>query len=82
MLIECAALGGLGAASGVAIGAMVSAQIVTVALRLVTGWRIPFTLSLAPLVVGVAVAALVSAVAGWVPARAAARVTAWQPSVD
>jgi ABC-type antimicrobial peptide transport system permease subunit len=47
VLIECAALGALGAASGVAIGAMVSAQIVTVALRLVTGWRIPFTLSVA-----------------------------------
>jgi len=55
---------------------------VTVALRLVTGWRIPFTLSAAPLVVGVAIAALVSALAGWVPARAAARVTAWQASVD
>lgn len=82
ILLECGALGIIGALSGVAIGAMVSLQIVTVALRLVTGWRIPFTLPIGPLLVGVAAAALVSAIAGWVPARAAARVTAWQQSVD
>jgi putative ABC transport system permease protein len=82
VLVECGALGIIGALSGVAIGTMVSLQIVTVALRLVTGWRIPFTLPLGPLLAGVAAAALVSAVAGWVPARAASRLTAWQQSVD
>jgi putative ABC transport system permease protein len=82
VLVECGVLGAIGALSGVAIGAMVSAQIVTVALRLVTGWRVPFTLSLGPLLAGVTAAALVSALAGWVPARAAARVMAWQQSVD
>ena len=53
---------------------MLSAEVVTVALRLVTGWRLPFTLSVGPLLGGVAAAALVSAVAGWVPARAAAEI--------
>jgi ABC-type antimicrobial peptide transport system permease subunit len=75
-------LGTLGALAGVLLGTMLSAEIVTIALRLVTGWRIPFTMPLGPLGASVVLAAVVSAIAGWVPARAAAQVTAWQRSVD
>ncbi len=72
-VVECALLGVLGGLGGVALGTMLSAEIVTVALRLLTGWQLPFTVALAPLAGGVAAAAVVSAAAGWVPARAVAR---------
>ena len=44
-----------------------------VSLRLATGWRIPFIVPPAPLAAAVLLAAAVSALAGYVPARAAAR---------
>lgn len=82
VLAECGALGILGGLGGLAMGAMLARQMVTVDLTLVTGWRIPFTLALSPLLAGVAGCGLVSALAGWVPARAGARLGAWQRSVD
>jgi putative ABC transport system permease protein len=79
---ECAMLGVLGGAGGVALGTMLSAEMVTVALRLVTGWRLPFTVPVGTLFGGVLAAALVSAVAGWVPARAAARIEGGRVALD
>jgi putative ABC transport system permease protein len=74
VVLECGVLGALGAATGTVLGAMLGAQMVLVSLRLITGWRIPFVQSTALLVVGVAGATVVSALAGWAPARVAARV--------
>ena len=82
VLLECGALGALGGVCGVALGVMLGAQFVGVLLPLVTGWRIPFTLPVGPLVASVASAALVSALAGYVPARTAARLEARQRSLD
>jgi putative ABC transport system permease protein len=82
VLLECAALGALGGLAGIAIGTAVGAQIVRIGLRLVTGWQLPFTLPVAPLVAAVAIATALSALAGWVPARAAARVATTQRSID
>jgi len=75
-LTECAILGALGGVAGILLGTMLGMEIVTVAIRLVTGLRIPFITSPAPLLLGLTVATLVSAVAGYVPARAAARIEA------
>jgi putative ABC transport system permease protein len=73
VMLECAGLGALGGAAGLALGTMLSAQFVDVALRLITGWRIPFRLHLGVPIVTVLFATAIAAVAGWVPARAAAR---------
>ena len=73
-LTECALLGTIGGVGGVMVGTTIGAQIVLVALHLVTGLRIPFRTAASPLVAGVIAAAVVSALAGWVPARAAAQV--------
>jgi ABC-type antimicrobial peptide transport system permease subunit len=82
VLAECGALGLLGGIGGIVVGTMVSAQIVTVVLRLVTGWQIPFRLSMGPLAGALVLAAGVSALAGYVPARAAATLETSQPNVD
>jgi putative ABC transport system permease protein len=82
VLLECAVLGTLGGGLGILTGGMLARQMVTVDLTLVTGWRIPFSMSVAPLVAGVLCAGLVSAVAGWGPARVGGRLGAWQRSAD
>jgi ABC-type antimicrobial peptide transport system permease subunit len=82
VMLECGALGALGGACGVLLGSMLSAQVVTSALRLVTGWQIPFVLPVESLAVAVASATLVSALAGYVPARAAAAVKPAYQGVD
>ena len=61
---------------------MLGAEIVLVALRLITGWRIGFVMPIWPLVGSVALAALISAFAGYVPARAAARLSTGRESTD
>ena len=81
-VIECGLLGMLGSLAGVALGTMLGALIVTVALRLITGLPLPFATATGPLATGVAVAVLVSAAAGWVPARAAAHVDAQHAPFD
>jgi putative ABC transport system permease protein len=68
VVLECAMLGALGSVAGLVLGAMLGAQFVGISLRFVTGWRIPF---FAPWTAGSAAiltAAVVSAVAGYVPA--------------
>jgi len=82
VVIECATLGAIGGGLGLALGTMLSWQFVTVSMRLLTGWRIGFVLPLAPLLGGACLAAALSALAGAVPARAAARVQTHQLSVD
>lgn len=82
VLLECAALGILGGACGVALGAMQGAQMMHVTLWLATGWRIPLLIPALPLLGAVAMAAFVSALAGYVPARAAAAFDRGMRSVD
>jgi ABC-type antimicrobial peptide transport system permease subunit len=72
----------MGGVVGGALGVVVSAQTVLVVLRLVTGWRIGFDFPLGQLLMGIACATIISAIAGYVPARAAARLDAGQRSVD
>lgn len=73
VLIECAALGAVGGAWGVLVGGMLGAQFVLVSLHLITGWRIPFLVPIGAALLSVVCATLVSAAAGYVPARAAGR---------
>jgi putative ABC transport system permease protein len=82
VVIECGALGALGGILGVALGLVLGAQIVLVSLKLVTGWSMAFHVPWAQLGAGIVIATIVSAVAGYVPARAAARVQLGQRSVD
>jgi putative ABC transport system permease protein len=80
--VECGILGFLGGVGGVVVGVMVGMQIVTIVLRLVTGWQIPFAVATGPVVSGLLLAATISALAGYVPARAAAALEAKQQSID
>jgi putative ABC transport system permease protein len=82
VLLECGALGVLGGLSGFLLGAAIGANFVLVMLPMVTGLRVPLVLALAPPLAGVLFAGTVSALAGYVPARAAARIEAAQRSVD
>ena len=82
VVLECAAVGLLGGCAGLALGAMLGWQFVHVSLRLVTGWRIPFSLPANAVVLTLVIAAVASAAAGYVPARAAARIRAIQHSAD
>lgn len=67
---------------GVVVGVILSAQIVLVALRLVTGWSMQFVVPILPLVLAVVAATCVSAMAGYVPARAAVGLRLGQRSMD
>lgn len=82
VVLECGALGALGGILGVALGLVLGAQIVLVSLKLVTGWSMAFHVPWAQLAAGIVIATGVSAVAGYVPARAAARVQLGQRSFD
>ena len=82
VVVECAALGTLGGILGIALGLVLGAQIVLVSLKLVTGWSMALHVPWEQLVVGVALATGVSALAGYVPARAAASVQLGQRSID
>jgi len=82
VLLECGFLGALGAGIGVAVGTVLGADLMTWSIRLLTGWRIPLRLPYGQLVVGVVAAAMMSAVAGYVPARAATRLSTGTRSVD
>jgi putative ABC transport system permease protein len=82
VLLECAALGALGGLCGIALGAMQGAQMMHITVWLATGWRIPLLIPALPLLLAVALAALVSAAAGYAPARAAARFGRGVRSVD
>jgi putative ABC transport system permease protein len=82
VLLECGALGVLGGLSGFVLGATIGANFVLVMLPLVTGFRVPLVLALAPPLAGVLIAGAISALAGYVPARATARIEAAQQSID
>jgi putative ABC transport system permease protein len=82
VLIECGVLGMLGGLCGVAVGTLLGAEIVLVALRLVTGYRMALVLPTGLMAAAVVAAALASGLAGWVPARAATRVGAGLRSAD
>ena len=82
IVLECGALGALGGVLGVALGLVLGAQIVLVSLRLVTGWRMAFHVPWGQVALGVIAATFVSAVAGYVPARTAARLRISQRSMD
>lgn len=82
LVLECGTLGVLGGLLGLALGSMLSAQFVLVSMRLLTGWRLPFHLPVLPLCGAVLGAGLISAIAGWVPARAAARLDTSHHSLD
>src|SRR5262249_21337752 len=82
VVLECGAVGLLGGCAGLALGAMLGWQFVDISLRLVTGWRIPFSLPANAVVLTVLIATVASAIAGYVPARAAARIQAIQRSAD
>jgi putative ABC transport system permease protein len=75
-LMECGILGLLGGVVGIGLGTMLAAEMVTVALRLVTGLQMPFAVAPGPLLGGIAAAAALSAFAGWVPAQAAGHIEA------
>jgi putative ABC transport system permease protein len=82
VILECSALGAIGGLGGLVFGTMLGAQFILVALVLITGWRMPFTAPVVPVVTSVLIAICVSAIAGYVPARAAARLSARQQSLD
>ncbi len=82
VMLECAAVGLLGGCAGLALGGMLGWQFVDVSLRLVTGWRIPFTLPAGAAALTLVIATVASALAGYVPARAAARIQVIQRSLD
>lgn len=81
VVIECGAIGVLGGLGGALIGSVLGSQFIGGALPLITGWRMPFELPLAPVATAVLVATVVSATAGYVPARAAT-MQARQRSMD
>lgn len=82
VMLECGALGLLGGLGGALIGSVLGSQFIGGALPLITGWRMPFELPLAPVATAVLVAMVVSATAGYVPARAAAAMQVRQRSLD
>lgn len=82
VLLECGLLGTLGGLCGIAVGVLLGAELVLVALRLVTGYRMALVLPSALMAAAVIAAGLVSGLAGWVPARAAARLGPGFRSVD
>jgi len=82
ILLECAVQGALGAVSGLALGTMLSAQFVTVSMRLPTGGRLASDLPFVPLLAVAVLAVGVSALAGWMPARVAGLVAPTQHSLD
>jgi putative ABC transport system permease protein len=82
VVIECGALGALGGVLGVALGLVLGAQIVLVSLRLVTGWSMAFHVPWGQLGGAILIATVVSALAGYVPARAAAGLGVGQRSSD
>lgn len=73
VLLECAVLGLLGGVLGAIVGAMLGAQAVRFTLRAVTGWSIPVVLPVGLMAAAAAVAAILSGVAGSLPARRVAR---------
>jgi len=82
IVFECGALGALGGILGVALGLVLGAQIVLVSLRLVTGWSMALHIPWDQLLAGVVAATVVSALAGYVPARAAVRLGVPRGAVD
>ncbi len=82
VVLECSMLGALGGLSGALLGAMLGAQFLRLALPLVTGWRIPLELPVTLLAVVVVSSAAVSALAGYVPARALAGLGTRHRSTD
>jgi putative ABC transport system permease protein len=82
VMLECGALGLLGGLCGIAVGTMQGAQMMSVTLPLMAGWRIPLLVPALPLCAAGALAAIVSAAAGYVPARAAAGFDAGLRSAD
>jgi putative ABC transport system permease protein len=82
VILECGVLGAIGGLLGVGLGLVFGSQIVLVSLRLVTGWRMPFVIPTTHLIATVLIAAVVSALAGVLPARRAADLTVGQRSVD
>jgi ABC-type antimicrobial peptide transport system permease subunit len=81
-MIECGALGAMGAMLGVVLGLVLGAQIVLIGLRLVTGWSMGIEIPWTELAAGIVTATLVSAFAGYVPARAAVQIDAPRGAAD
>lgn len=82
MVLECGALGALGGLGGVVIGGMLGVQFIHVSLELITGWRMPFAARPAPILTTMILAVVVSGLAGYVPARAAATLSMRHQSLD
>lgn len=82
VLVECGLLGTLGGVLGAAVGVVLGADAIAWSLRLLTGWRIPLYVPHAQLLAGIVAATVVSAAAGWVPARVATHVSVGTRSVD
>lgn len=83
IVMECGALGLLGGLFGTALGLMVALQLVRYSLRAFVGWSLPFVLPGAPLLLGVLLSTVISSVlAGWLPARAGARLESAAGRVD
>jgi putative ABC transport system permease protein len=82
IMIECGALGAMGSVLGVVLGLILGSQIVLIGLRLVTGWSMGIEVPWGDLVVGVVTATAVSAIAGYIPARAAVQLDAPRGAVD
>lgn len=68
VMLECVVLGLVGGVLGALVGAMLGAQAVRFTLRAVTGWQIPVVLPVALMGLAAGVAALLSGLAGRVPA--------------
>jgi putative ABC transport system permease protein len=73
VLVECGVLGALGGLLGAVVGGVFGVQVLTWTLRLLTGWRIPMHVPVEQIALAVMAATVVSALAGWVPARVATR---------
>jgi putative ABC transport system permease protein len=73
LLVECGILGILGGLLGVAIGVLLAGQLTTWTLRLLTGWRIPLVVPGGVLAGAVVLSTVISALAGWIPARVTMR---------
>lgn len=82
VLVQCALLGVAGGLLGTDVGIVLGTDAIWWSLPVLTGWRLPVRLPAAELLAGGAAAALVSAAAGWVPARAATRIHLGTRSVD
>ena len=74
VLIECGLLGLLGGLLGLLVSLVLGVQATGWTVPVLSGWRIPLRVPVEQLLGAVVVATLMSAAAGWIPARLATRV--------